>query len=187
MTAPRRRKIYFGFHTKHIVNTANLFLATKWILSRGNDSAWAVRESWSALRIDVGCHCLADIDVRPKSISFKQSKMSHSNFLCSFNHKTHSANWSLEIKCQSQPVSFVLMIYTMKMPMFSERQNVRFIFWLKIHYCNAISLSTFLSWVWYDMTSNHIHDIWQIIHGKYMISNMYMISWFQIIYMARKK
>lgn len=71
MTTPRRRKIYFGFHTKHVVNTANLFLATEWILSRGNDSAWAVEESRSALRINIGCHFFADTDVRPKSISFK--------------------------------------------------------------------------------------------------------------------
>lgn len=33
MSATLRRKIYFGFHTKHIVNVANLSLATKWILS----------------------------------------------------------------------------------------------------------------------------------------------------------
>lgn len=33
MTATLRRKIYFGFHTKHTVNMAKLSLATKRILS----------------------------------------------------------------------------------------------------------------------------------------------------------
>ena len=33
ITAALRRKIYLGSHTKHIVNIANLSLATKWILS----------------------------------------------------------------------------------------------------------------------------------------------------------
>ena len=47
MTATWRRKIYFGFHTKH---TANLFLATKWILSRGDDSTQAAGGSINAFR-----------------------------------------------------------------------------------------------------------------------------------------
>lgn len=77
MTAPWRRKIYFGFYTKHIVNTANLFLATKRILSRGNDSAWAAGESWNDLGINICCHCLANINATPKSISFNQSETCH--------------------------------------------------------------------------------------------------------------
>lgn len=60
MTATRRRKIYFGFHTRDMENTANLFLATKWILSKGDDSAQACGESGNDLGINICCHCLAN-------------------------------------------------------------------------------------------------------------------------------
>lgn len=89
MTTTLRRKMYFGFYTKHIVNTVNLSLATEWILPEAMTQLRQLEKAEMPLGIKICYNCFANIDAISISISFKLSEIFF-HVLTFFKHKSHS-------------------------------------------------------------------------------------------------